>query len=477
MVLATLLSGCNIEGQLNQPPTCKITSPTNNQQIMQGKNVNITVDANDPDGSITEVRFYIDNAGKGSSTSFPYNYNWNTSNENIGTHKIKATCFDNSGNSTSNEVNVSIEQESSIPVAAFTATPTSGTAPLTVSFTDQSTNNPTSWQWNFGDGETSTQQNPTHTYHNTDTYTISLTTTNSVGSNTKTQNNLIVVNSGGSAPIANFTASPTSGTAPLTVTFTDQSSNSPTIWQWDFGDSGTSTEQNPSHIYNNNGTYTVTLSVTNNYGNDTKNYTDYIYVNSSISGQPCPGTPTVTDADGNIYNTVQIGNQCWMKENLKVGMRINGSQEMSNNGIIEKYCYDDNPSNCDVYGGLYQWREMMQYTTSEGTKGICPDGWHIPMDNEWYSLVNYLGGVSPAYFALIVGGSSGFETLMAGYYTPFGNQFANINEFASFWTSTENDNSYSWNYSLFDLTWVEKVVSRASDGYKKEGRSVRCLKN
>ncbi len=76
--------------------------------------------------------------------------------------------------------------------------------------------------------------------------------------------------------------------------------------------------------------------------------------------KPSSGTSTVTDADGNVYNTVQIGNQCWMKENLKVGTRINGSQNMSDNGFVEKYCYNNDPANCDVYGGLYQWDEMVQ---------------------------------------------------------------------------------------------------------------------
>ena len=167
------------------------------------------------------------------------------------------------------------------PVADFTATPTSGTAPLTVTFTDQSTNTPTSWQWDFGDGSTSTQQNPAYKYNNAGTYNVSLTATNNVGSDTKTQNNYITVASGGTAPVADFTATPTSGTAPLTVNFTDQSTNTPTSWQWDFGDGGTSTQQNPSHTYNNAGTYNITLSVSNNYGNDTKTQNDYILISNN----------------------------------------------------------------------------------------------------------------------------------------------------------------------------------------------------
>jgi PKD repeat protein len=175
-------------------------------------------------------------------------------------------------------------QHESSPVADFTATPTSGTAPLTVNFTDQSTNNPTSWQWDFGDGNTSTQQNLTHTYNNAGTYSVTLTATNSYGSNIKTKNGYITVSNSGNSPVANFIATPTSGTAPLTVNFTDQSTNTPTSWQWDFGDGGTSTQQNPSHAYNNAGNYTVTLTATNVYGSDSENKTGYITVTSGGGG-------------------------------------------------------------------------------------------------------------------------------------------------------------------------------------------------
>jgi uncharacterized protein (TIGR02145 family) len=99
----------------------------------------------------------------------------------------------------------------------------------------------------------------------------------------------------------------------------------------------------------------------------------------------------ITYMDQN-YNTVLIGNQCWMAENLNVGTRINGSQNMSDNGTIEKYCYDDNEAYCDEYGGLYQWDEIMQYVTDTVTQGICPNGWHLPTDNEWTTLTDFLGG-------------------------------------------------------------------------------------
>ncbi|MDD5694309.1 MAG: FISUMP domain-containing protein [Bacteroidales bacterium] len=104
-----------------------------------------------------------------------------------------------------------------------------------------------------------------------------------------------------------------------------------------------------------------------------------------VPGMPC-GCVAPVLYEGQTYTTVQIGGQCWFKENMNVGTMIVGTIEQSNNGTIEKYFYDNNPSNCGIYGGLYQWNEAMQYVTTEGVQGICPDGWHIPTDNEWKIL-------------------------------------------------------------------------------------------
>jgi uncharacterized protein (TIGR02145 family) len=103
---------------------------------------------------------------------------------------------------------------------------------------------------------------------------------------------------------------------------------------------------------------------------------------------PCPGTPTITDIDGNVYNTVLIGDQCWMKENL------NTTKDASGNNIT-RYCYDDNTTNCELYGGLYTWATVMNGQSSSssnpsGVKGICPDGWHVPSHHEWTQLEQYI---------------------------------------------------------------------------------------
>jgi uncharacterized protein (TIGR02145 family) len=147
-------------------------------------------------------------------------------------------------------------------------------------------------------------------------------------------------------------------------------------------------------------------------------------VSDTVYGMPCPGIPTI-EYEGQVYNTVQIASQCWLRENLNIGTRIDGIIDQTDNQIIEKYCYDDNEDNCNIYGGLYQWNEMMQYDTIEGIQGICPDGWHLPTDNEWFVLENYVDptinnpdqkywrGVD-AGIKLALGGSSGFDGLYGG---------------------------------------------------------------
>ncbi len=106
--------------------------------------------------------------------------------------------------------------------------------------------------------------------------------------------------------------------------------------------------------------------------------------------------PMVDTRDGQTYSTMQINAQCWMSENLNIGTMIPGETDMADNSIIEKFCYDNDTANCEVYGGLYQWKELMQYTLTTGVQGICPEGWHIPTDLEWTLLTNYLGGTGVA---------------------------------------------------------------------------------
>ena len=220
------------------------------------------------------------------------------------------------------------------PVADFSGNPTSGTAPLAVAFTDLSTNSPTSWSWAFGDGGASTAQNPSHTYTSANAYTVSLTATNSAGSNTKTKNNYITVTSGGQPPVAQFVGNPTSGTAPLAVSFTDQSTNSPTSWSWAFGDGGTSTAHNPSHTYNTAAQYTVSLIATNQYGSDDEVKTNYITVTSGGGGDFFCASATVTTG------TVVSGDHTSVHASDDVYWRITAVKSGGNKNTQVEYTFE-----------------------------------------------------------------------------------------------------------------------------------------
>ncbi len=153
-----------------------------------------------------------------------------------------------------------------VPVAAFTASSTSGCAPLGVIFTDQSTGDPKFWSWDFGNGEFSNQQNPSIVYGTPGNYTVTLVVRNGNGTNSITKTNYITINP---SPVADFVADMTTGCIPSTIQFTDRSN--PVVgaiikWEWDFGDGATSNLQNPQKTYNATGFYTVTLSITSNTG-------------------------------------------------------------------------------------------------------------------------------------------------------------------------------------------------------------------
>lgn len=160
-------------------------------------------------------------------------------------------------------------------VANFSGTPTSGCGSVNVAFTDQSTGPVTGWSWDFGDGTGSSSQNPSHTYGTPGTYAVSLTVSSSSCQSTETKTGFVTVQA---TPVADFSGSPVSGTAPLAVTFTDLSSGGPSSWSWNFGDGGSSAAQNPSHNYTSAGTYTVTLTASNGCGSDIATKTNYITV-------------------------------------------------------------------------------------------------------------------------------------------------------------------------------------------------------
>ncbi|MFA6363622.1 PKD domain-containing protein [Methanoregula sp.] len=204
---------------------------------------------------------------------------------------------------TSSTITMHITVYGLAPQPDFTSNLTSGSVPLPVKFTDSSTRSPTSWNWSFGDGGTSTLQNPEHIYSAPGTYTVSLKATNTIGNDTIIRTGYIKVSA--FSPEAYFTGTPTAGPAPLPVKFTDNSTRYPTSWNWSFGDGGTSTVQNPEHIYSAPGIYTVSLKATNAIGSDSIIRTGYISVTNVTSAPTVTG---ITPSSGLNNGIVSITN-------------------------------------------------------------------------------------------------------------------------------------------------------------------------
>jgi PKD repeat protein len=201
-----------------------------------------------------------------------------------GTFTVTLTVTDTDGSSDTHVATDYITVSDTGPSAAFTAAPTSGNEPLTVAFTDTSTAGHdaiTAWSWDFGDGAASTSQHPIHEYDQDGIYTVTLTITDTDNSSdVHVEMEFITVNN--TKPNASFTANPTSGASPLTVVFADTSTSGHdpiTYWLWDFGDGDTSTDQHPTHVYIQPGTYTVTLTITDaDASEDSHTKVDYIEV-------------------------------------------------------------------------------------------------------------------------------------------------------------------------------------------------------
>lgn len=210
------------------------------------------------------------------------------------------------------------------------------------------------------------------------------------------------------------------------------------------------------------------------------NFKIRIYANDETAdGSPCIAS---FNYEGKTYTTIQIGTQCWLKENLDMGTRIDGSLNQTNNSptnIIEKYCYGDDPNNCTTYGGLYQWGEAMQYATTEGARGICPEGWHIPTFAEFQTLSTTVGDDGNTLKAIGQGtvpgagtNTSGFSAFLAGnrYYA---GGFTNLGLSAAFWSSTGFD-VWGAYYMFLDS---ENSGVNVFAGYKEWGYNVRCVKD
>jgi uncharacterized protein (TIGR02145 family) len=241
-------------------------------------------------------------------------------------------------------------------------------------------------------------------------------------------------------------------------------------------------------------TYFVRSYATNSAGTGYGNEISFTTSDSSIvMGIPCPGAPIVEDIEGNTYSTVQIGSQCWTKQNLMVGRYRNGdliphvrdNSSWSNLTTGARCWYNNDTTYLFTYGNLYNW-----YAASD-SRGLCPTGWHVPSDNEWTILVTYLGGESIAGGKMKSTGTTywyspntgaineiGFSALPGGYRNNDG-RYNNIRNNAFFWSGTELDSSLAW------YRYLSSASSKVYRGnylsvnynYKSVGASVRCLMN
>jgi len=361
-----------------------------------------------------------------------------------------------------------------------------------VTFTAVPTNGGSSpvYEW-FVNGIPSGDNSPIYSYtpQNGDLVKCRITSSMSCPTGNPATSNVITMTVNQPLPVSVSivaSANPVVPGTQVTYTATPVNGGSSPSYQWKVNGTNAGTNS-PTFVYtpadNDSVKCVLTSSLTCVSGNPATSNTIGMTVQYGI---PCPGLPTVSYGN-KTYNTVQIGTQCWFRENLDIGTMLVSPANPTDNGIIEKYCFDNLTSYCDEYGGLYKWNEMMAYSTTEGAQGICPTGWHIPTDAELISLSTYLGGNTVAggkvketgfvHWKYSAGGGatnlSGFTGLPGG--SLYGTAFAYLTENGYFASSKthETDNNWTWSRSLSYYTTTFGRIA----GYKTTAISVRCLKN
>lgn len=182
--------------------------------------------------------------------------------------------------------------------------------------------------------------------------------------------------------------------------------------------------------------------------------------------------------DGQQYQTVTIGTQCWMRQNLNYGTQVANINVMTNNSIVERACYNNTTSNCDTYGAIYTWNEAMNYGTN--SQGICPNGWHIPTQTEFQTLINYLGATTaglqmkapstniPSWDGT---NSSGFTAIPGGIGQ--GSNYLYLGTRETYWSSTSFSTTDAYDYGL--TTGVNTLDE--ANNTKNGGYCIRCLQD
>jgi len=264
--------------------------------------------AADNDGIIENWTWTFDDG------TFSYTHNTTHTYSENGSYTVSLNATDDDGNYTNVSNSITITYR---PVVNFSYSPTSPRTNQSVTFTDTSSDSDSSissWSWNFGDGDTSSSQNPTHAYDTSGDFTITLNITDSHGATNQTTKSITISNTN---PVANFSYSPLHPTDLQNITFSDNSTDSDgTIvnWTWSFGDGEHNYSQNATHKYDDNGTYTVTLNITDNDGstNQTSSTITVLNVGPTADFTYEPTYPelgekiwfndTSTDPDGTIAN-------------------------------------------------------------------------------------------------------------------------------------------------------------------------------
>jgi uncharacterized protein (TIGR02145 family) len=200
---------------------------------------------------------------------------------------------------------------------------------------------------------------------------------------------------------------------------------------------------------------------------------------------------TISDGDGNVYNTIIIGTQTWMKENLKTTQYSDGTAIPLFTGRLDwyyllspGYCYYDNiVNNLASYGALYNWYTLN--AASNGNRNVCPAGWHVPTDAEWATLISYLGGDSAAAGKLIETGESHWLspntgatnetafTALPGGGRDYDGTYYDIDRYGHWWSSTEFVEGGAWSWFIGNDT--SRVYEQRR--FEQDGFSVRCIKN
>ena len=179
-------------------------------------------------------------------------------------------------------------------------------------------------------------------------------------------------------------------------------------------------------------------------------------------------------------------------ENLNIGVMVDGDKDQTNDMEIERYCYDNDTTNCDKYGGLYQWAEMMKLSSECNTKscanlikpnhqGICPDGWRLLTEDDFYIVMhaNENDAGAKGVRATSFGGLnySGYSLLGAGtHITPVnGGGFKNLNE-TSIWFYPVEDDYEDYKCALDGVVAKSSSMDDTNVSYKQNGHSVRCVK-